>query len=119
MTFERLAADGGLAQLDGPGPVWIFKHSLTCPISARAMAEVVAFKRRTPEARVVLVEVQPERRLSRILADRLSVPHASPQVILVVHGVAVWNASHFGVSAAALDRSLAAVGAASASRRPA
>ncbi|MDE3152816.1 MAG: bacillithiol system redox-active protein YtxJ [Gemmatimonadota bacterium] len=119
MTFERLTPDAALSQLDGPQPVWIFKHSLTCSISARALTEVDAFAGRNPGVRVVLIAVQRERALSRAVAERFGVPHASPQVILVVDGVAVWTASHFGVSMKALEQSLARLDGLSPSRRPA
>jgi monothiol bacilliredoxin len=109
VTFERLTPDLGPGQLDSSDPVWIFKHSLTCPVSSRAMVEVSAFKHRNPALRVVLVEVQPERRASRDIAEHYGIPHASPQVILAVNGAAVWTASHFGICGAALDRSITQV----------
>ncbi|MDE3053375.1 MAG: DUF2847 family protein [Gemmatimonadota bacterium] len=109
MQFERLSPSGDISQLDGPEPVWIFKHSLTCPVSARAMAQVSTFRQRHPGVRVVLIEVQRERLAVRAVADHFEVPHASPQVILALDGTARWTASQFGISADALERSLARV----------
>ena len=82
-------------------PLVIFKHSLTCPISAAAydqMAEV--------EGEVALVEVQRARELSRAIEDRLGVAHESPQVIVFRNGKAVWNASHFDVNATSVSQAL-------------
>ncbi len=108
--FERLssvAGAGELPELDGPGTVWVFKHSLTCPISAHALREVRAFMDRNPSARVLLVEIQRERRASNAIAGRLGVRHASPQFIQVTDGDAVWWASHLGITVGAIEAAAA------------
>ena len=78
-------------------PIVIFKHSLTCPISASAYQQMVEF-----EGEVVLVEVQRARALSMEIESRLGVMHESPQVIVLRNGQVVWNASHFRITAAAV-----------------
>ncbi len=78
-------------------PIVIFKHSLTCPISAGAYQQMVEF-----EGEVVLVEVQRARALSMEIESRLGVMHESPQVIVLRNGQVVWNASHFRITAAAV-----------------
>ena len=93
-------------------PVVIFKHSLTCPISAAAYDQMAEF-----EGEVALVEVQRARELSREIEDRLGVAHESPQVIVLHNGQVAWNASHFKITT---DAVAAAVRAASemGSERP-
>jgi monothiol bacilliredoxin len=86
-----------LADSSKERPVVIFKHSLTCPISAAAYDQMEAF-----DGSVALVEVQRARELSNEIENRLGVPHASPQVIVLSHGQVVWNASHFKITARAL-----------------
>ena len=78
-------------------PVVIFKHSLTCPISAAAYEQMAEF-----EGEVVLVEVQKARELSEEIENRLGVAHESPQVIILRNGEVVWNASHFKINAVAV-----------------
>jgi len=78
-------------------PVVIFKHSLTCPISAGAYEQMAEF-----EGEVALIEVQPSRELSTEIENRLGVAHESPQVIVLRNGQVVWNASHFKITAAAV-----------------
>ncbi len=78
-------------------PVVIFKHSLTCPISAAAYDQMEAF-----EGNVSLVEVQKARELSNEIEKRLGLTHASPQVIVLRNGQVVWNASHFSITADAV-----------------
>jgi len=75
----------------------IFKHSLTCPISAGAYEQMAEF-----EGEVVLVEVQRARALSTEIENRLGVMHESPQVIVLRNGQVVWNASHFRITADAV-----------------
>jgi bacillithiol system protein YtxJ len=75
-------------------PVVIFKHSATCPISARAYHQMERF-----EGEVELVEIQRVRELSREIEDKTGVAHESPQVIVLRNGQVVWNASHWAINA--------------------
>lgn len=85
-------------------PAMVFKHSLTCPISSRAFREFQAFiARGVPGVSLHLITVQTSREVSNEAAERLKVPHQSPQAILVVGGREIWNASHFEITAAALE----------------
>ena len=90
-TFEALT------DLSKDRPVVIFKHSLTCPISASAYDQMAEF-----EGEVALIEVQRARELSTEIENRLGVAHESPQVIVLRNGQVVWNASHFRITAAAV-----------------
>ena len=81
---------------------FIFKHSTRCSISSFADAEVQTFVSEYPEVPVYQVLVVESRDTSRAVADGLQVSHASPQVILVRGGKAVWDTSHSGVTADAL-----------------
>jgi bacillithiol system protein YtxJ len=78
-------------------PVVLFKHSLTCPISARAYRQMQAY-----DGEVALVVVQRAREVSREVEARTGVRHESPQVIILRAGKAAWSASHFDITAAAV-----------------
>ena len=95
--FQRIndtkALDNLLSNSDARLVV-VFKHSISCPISAAAYREMQQL-----ENDVVLIEVQSAREVSRELAHRTGIRHESPQVIVFRNGKAVWNASHYGVSA--------------------
>ncbi len=78
-------------------PIVIFKHSLTCPISAAAYQQMEQFN-----GEVALVEVQKARDLSTEIERRLGVAHESPQVIVLSKGQVAWNASHFKITAEAV-----------------
>ena len=82
-------------------PVVIFKHSLTCPISAGAYDQMTDF-----EGEVALIEVQRARELSTEIENRLGVAHESPQVMVLRNGQVVWNASHFKITADAVTEAV-------------
>jgi bacillithiol system protein YtxJ len=75
-------------------PVIVFKHSNACSISARAYREMEKF-----DGQVNILEVQSAREISRELANLTGIRHETPQVIVFRDGKAVWNASHFDVTA--------------------
>ncbi len=82
-------------------PVALFKHSTTCPISASAYREMEDFP-----GEVALVEVQRARDLSHEIGERTGVKHESPQVIILRHGRAVWHASHWNITAQAVQQAM-------------
>ena len=90
-SFEEMASRSN------ERPVVVFKHSLTCPISAAAYQQMTKL-----EGEVALIEVQRARELSQEIESRLGVAHESPQVIVLRKGAVVWNASHFDITAGAV-----------------
>ncbi|HEV2707899.1 MAG TPA: bacillithiol system redox-active protein YtxJ [Pyrinomonadaceae bacterium] len=82
-------------------PVLLFKHSSTCPISATAYKEMTKLTRE-----IALVVVQRSRDVSREIEARTGVRHESPQALVLRHGEAVWSASHWNVTADAVERAL-------------
>ena len=68
-------------------PVVFFKHSTQCPISTHALSEFRAFVDEQPDvAQFVYLDLIAHRDLSRSIAERLDVPHESPQLIWLEHG---------------------------------
>ena len=82
-------------------PVLVFKHSLTCPVSAAAYDEM-----RRVGREVALVVVQKARDVSREVESRTGVRHESPQALILRDGEAVWSASHWKVTAEEVGRAL-------------
>jgi bacillithiol system protein YtxJ len=79
-------------------PVVIFKHSNACPISAGAYEEMNGVS-----VPVHLVVVQTARQISDSIEVRTGVRHESPQVIVLKNGAPVWSASHWGITASAVQ----------------
>lgn len=82
-------------------PVLLFKHSNTCPISARAYRQMEEVK--TP---VSIVVVQKSRDISQQVAERTGVRHETPQALVLRNGRVVWNASHFDITADVVEQAV-------------
>jgi bacillithiol system protein YtxJ len=91
-------------------PLVLFKHSYSCGVSAEALDELLAHLAvKRSDARYAMVTVQTHREVSNAIAARLGIRHETPQALVVRDGRVVWSASHFRVSAAALEKALAQV----------
>ena len=91
-------------------PLLLFKHSYSCGISAEALDELVDHLNsdRKPAVRYAMVTVQTHRDVSNAVAKRLGVRHETPQALVIRGGRVVWTASHFRVTAKAVDAALKA-----------
>ena len=81
--------------------VIVFKHSDTCGISARAHREMIKVTHR-----IGIVTVQKARSLSNEIESRFGLPHETPQVLIVRNGKLTWSASHFRITADAVNRAI-------------
>jgi bacillithiol system protein YtxJ len=102
--IETLAALEELLERSREQPVWIFKHSLTCPISGMAWNEFRRFALQETKAVCALIEIQRARPVSSALAERTGVRHESPQAILLRDARVAWHASHYDINVTALER---------------
>ena len=93
--FEQLLARSHDA------PVILFKHSSTCPISSAAYQQMSRV-----DEDVSMVVVQRSRDVSREIAERTGIEHQSPQTIVFRNGQAVWSASHFNITADAVEQAV-------------
>jgi len=88
-------------------PLLLFKHSLTCGTSAEALDELVDHLNEDKlDARYAIVTVQSHRELSNAVSVRLGVRHETPQALLIRDGRVIWSASHFRVTAAAVQSAI-------------
>jgi len=85
----------------------IYKHSPRCWVSVMSGREVERFHRENPDLPLYQIDVIDDRPLSQQAAERLGIPHASPQAILLVEGRPVWSATHGSVRRTTLERSVA------------
>ena len=84
----------------------LYKHSSRCPTSSLAYNEIRSLGRLQQDVPVYLLDVIERRALSRYVAERLGVTHASPQAIILRGGIRTWHGSHFEVQADAMARRL-------------
>lgn len=106
--IEELHDQAAAEALIATGPAWILKHSNACPVSFAALEQVQAHLAAHP-APAGLVVVQTARPLSNWLATRLGYVHQSPQLFLVQTGRVRWQGSHWGITAEAMARAIAAL----------
>lgn len=93
--FEQLLA----RSMDAP--VILFKHSSTCPISSAAYQQMSRVA-----GDISLVVVQRARDVSKEIEERTGIRHQSPQTIVLRNGQAVWSASHFNITADAVEQAV-------------
>ena len=113
MIEARKIADAGSldAAFDASStrPVFLFKHSLICPVSTRAHSEYQQFVQECSsagDAEFTLIEIQNARPLSNAVAERTGVRHESPQALLLRDGKVVWHASHGSIRVETLEKAL-------------
>ena len=69
-------------------PIVLFKHSATCPFSARAQEQVADAKH---DVDIYCIVVQYSKELSDAIAEKTEVEHKSPQAIVLDNKEAVWS----------------------------
>ena len=88
-------------------PVYLLKHSIACPISARGQMEFVGLEGKG-DPPLYAVVVQYARDVSSYLAEQLGVKHETPQAILIQDGEAVDVKSHHDIRIGALREAVSA-----------
>jgi len=84
-------------------PIFILKHSTTCPISSGAYTRFDGFETDIPK---YFLKVRESRPVSNEIESVLDVVHQSPQLIMLKDGKAVWNASHTVITENEINRGL-------------
>jgi bacillithiol system protein YtxJ len=118
LVAARGHSEGGFASLpdadalDGvltrshDAPVLLFLHDPYCPISRRAWGEMQHLAEQ-PLADAYLVNVSRQHALADAIEARTGVRHESPQALILRRGKAVWDASHFAITAEEVGAALA------------
>jgi len=101
-----LTRDADLDAVLGEPEAVLLKHGAHCPISAAARAELKALAARRPDIPIAGLEVTTHLMLSEAVAAWRGVAHESPQAFVLRGGDAVWHATHFDITADAVERHL-------------
>ena len=83
--------------------VVLFLHDYACPISSRAYQQMSRL-----DAVVNLIDVAKFKDLTVNIAERTSVVHESPQVIILQNGISKWDTAHFGITERRVKNALTA-----------
>lgn len=88
-------------------PVFLFKQSTTCPVSADAFAEYKAFlEPKGEEVDTYFVKVRETREVSNKIEEETGIQHQSPQVLFIKDREALWNISHKNITIDSLEEAL-------------
>lgn len=104
--MHKISTEADVASLLAEPLAVIYKHSPICPTSGLAYEEMRSLRRLQGDVPVYMVDVVQSRPISRYIAERVGVVHASPQAIILRAGVPAWHGSHFDLRAEAIARRL-------------
>jgi bacillithiol system protein YtxJ len=81
-------------------PVLIFKHSYRCSISNATLARLERHWNTQEMAHVkaYFLDLLSHRNISDQIADRFSVEHESPQIMVIQNGKSILHLSHFDIN---------------------
>ncbi|GAB3804455.1 bacillithiol system redox-active protein YtxJ [Virgibacillus kimchii] len=88
-------------------PVLLFKHSTTCPISARAHEQYQQFLESADRNMdSYLVKVIEDRPVSNQIAEETKVKHESPQLFLIRDKEVLWHTSHSEITVENIEEAI-------------
>lgn len=79
-------------------PQIIFKHSTRCSVSSIALSRLKKSGSVT-DGDFFYLDLLSYRQLSNKIAETFSVPHESPQILLIKNGECIYEESHLGITA--------------------
>lgn len=88
-----------------PGKKLLFKHSTTCPISAKAHEEFQAYLKDADTAAAVVLVIE-DRPVSNHIAEKFGIKHESPQLFLLENEEVRWNTSHWKITKNAIKEAV-------------
>lgn len=104
--MHKIATEADVASALAEPLAVVYKHSPICPTSSMAYEEIRSLRRLHGDVPVYLIDVVHSRPLSRYIAERVGIVHASPQAIILRSGVPAWYGSHFDLRADAMAKRL-------------
>jgi len=109
VRLQRIEEFDQLLAQSSERPLLLFKHSVTCGTSAEALDELIEHLNDDKlDAEYAIVTVQSHRDLSNAISARLKVRHETPQALLIYDSRVIWSASHFRVTANAMQSAIKA-----------
>ena len=104
--MNKIATQADVASALSEPIAVVYKHSPICPTSGIAYEEMRSLRQLHRDVPVYLVDVVHSRSLSRYIAERVGIVHASPQAIILRAGVPAWHGSHFDLRAEVMAQRL-------------
>ncbi len=88
-----------------PGKKLLFKHSTTCPISAKANEEFEAYLKDADTTAAIVLVIE-DRPVSNQIAEEFGIKHESPQIFLLEDNEVRWNTSHWKITRDAIKEAV-------------
>lgn len=107
--MQKISTEADVASVLTEPLAVLYKHSPICPTSGIAYEEMSSLRQLHGDVPVYVVDVVHSRPLSRLIAERIGVAHASPQAIILRAGVPAWHGSHYELRAEVIARRLASL----------
>jgi len=101
MDWQHLSSEHAIeeiTELSKDKPVFVFKHSPTCSISALVLNRVEKnFRSENLSFIPIIVDVIKEKTISAAIAQKWHVHHESPQALFIQDGNCTYSASHMNI----------------------
>jgi bacillithiol system protein YtxJ len=107
--MQKISTEADVATVLSEPLAVVYKHSPICPSSGLAYEEIRSLRRLQQDVPVYMVDVVQSRAISRYIAERVGVVHASPQAIILRAGIPAWHGSHYDLRAETMARTLQAL----------
>ncbi len=105
LDWEDLNDHSQLVQLfEEEIPVLIFKHSTRCSISSMALSRFESEWEAKTNCKLIFLDLLAHRDLSNEIETITGIQHQSPQVIVVLKGKPIYNASHNSISVQKIEQ---------------
>ncbi|ASA25488.1 bacillithiol system redox-active protein YtxJ [Paenibacillus donghaensis] len=106
MSIQQLHSIEELHQyVAQPGKKLLFKHSTTCPISAKAHEEFQSYLKDADTTAAVVLVIE-DRPVSNQIAEEFGIKHESPQIFLLEGSEVSWNTSHWKITRDAIQQAV-------------
>lgn len=97
--LERAEQLNDIVNESADNSILIFKHSTRCNISRAALDRLERNWKdaEVPNVKPYFLDLLSYRDISNTLAEQFQVEHQSPQVLIIRHGKAIYDNSHYGI----------------------
>lgn len=102
MNWIELTSAEQLSEIqDSQSPSIIFKHSTRCPVSKMVKGSFVSESVLIPEdVQVFHLDLIKHRDISNLIAEKWTIRHESPQILLIQNNECCYDASHNNIHVA-------------------
>ncbi len=106
MDFKKLVDLNKIISDSFKNQIFIYKHSVSCPLSARTKYYIEAIFMKNTDIAVYQVNVKSEKKMSTEISQVFEIKHESPQLLLLKNGKAEKVLNHYNISSENIEQLL-------------